>query len=186
MCNCQGSADDECWGRRRQLVPAMQGCRFGMSTTGFRDAGTSMTSTRGAGMSVTSTRRAGMSATSTRGAGTSMTTARSVGIPDLGSRILGCRRPLPAVQDVSDHCPQRRDPGFGMPGPVRNFSRKRHSAPRWAPTVVVANRQMPMGRLICGADWTLEDSGRDSALSSTHERTDQLGDLPCFGALVRR
>ena len=44
---------------------------------------------------------------------------------------------------------------------------------------------MPMGRLKFGADWTLEDSGRDYALRCTYERTNTHG-LPRFGALVRR
>ena len=38
-------------------------------------------------------------------------------------------------------------------------------------SVVVVNKQMPRGRLKFGGRWTLEDSGRDYALKSTHEET---------------
>ena len=41
--------------------------------------------------------------------------------------------------------------------------------------VVVVNRQMPRGRLKFGGRWTLEDSGRDYALKSTHEKTNTHG-----------
>ena len=44
---------------------------------------------------------------------------------------------------------------------------------------------MPRGRLKFGGRWTLEDSGRDCAMKSTHEKTNTHG-LPRFGALVRR
>ena len=44
---------------------------------------------------------------------------------------------------------------------------------------------MPRGRLKFRGRWTLEDSGRDYALKSTHEKTN-THDLPRFGALVSR
>ena len=36
-------------------------------------------------------------------------------------------------------------------------------------------QQMPRGRLKFGGRWTLEDSGRDYALKSTHEKTNTHG-----------
>ena len=44
---------------------------------------------------------------------------------------------------------------------------------------------MPGDRLEFGGRWTLEDSGRDYVLKSTHRNT-HTHTLPRFGALVRR
>lgn len=58
-------------------------------------------------------------------------------------------------------------------------------APRWAPTVIMVNKQMS-GVGLCWGRWTPEDPGRDDAMETAHGRTHEHHDVPRFRALVRR